>query len=280
MPDNPLLRIGDFSRASSLSVKTLRAYHEAGLLEPAEVDPQTGYRSYSVAQLTDAAIIRRLRQLDLPLEAVRQILDARDPDVTKKILGDHSAVLEERISAMQHAIDELYVALEAPTLHTPVHTRMAPATTILAIGGTVQEMALTPFLERAYVVLTKAATASGAVVTGAFGGCYPTLQEDDAHEVIAFLPVAAAPLLTDKARAAGARVDELPATEVAVLAHHGDYESMDATYRNLGAWVAEHARPGDLAVRELYLVSAAHTDDPADFRTELCWPIRGTKEQA
>jgi hypothetical protein len=51
---NALLRIGDFSRASSLSVKALRAYHEAGLLVPADVDPRSGYRSYSVAQLTDA----------------------------------------------------------------------------------------------------------------------------------------------------------------------------------------------------------------------------------
>jgi DNA-binding transcriptional MerR regulator len=55
--DNPLLRIGPFSRASSLSIKALRAYHEAGLLVPAEVDPHTEYRSYSLAQLTDATII-------------------------------------------------------------------------------------------------------------------------------------------------------------------------------------------------------------------------------
>ena len=53
MAGDALLRIGDFSRASSLSVKALRAYHETGLLVPADVDPRTGYRSYSVAQLND-----------------------------------------------------------------------------------------------------------------------------------------------------------------------------------------------------------------------------------
>jgi DNA-binding transcriptional MerR regulator len=95
MPENGLLRIGEFSRASWLSVKALRACHESGLLVPAEVDPATGYRSYTVAQLTDAAIIRRLRQLDLPLEAVRAVLDSRDPDVTRKLLAEHGAVLEE-----------------------------------------------------------------------------------------------------------------------------------------------------------------------------------------
>lgn len=139
MPDNPVLRIGPFSRASSLSIKALRAYHEAGLLVPAEIDPRTGYRSYSVAQLTDAAIVRRLRQLDLPLDAISEVLAARDPAVTSKVLTEHGAVLEARLGATQQAIDELYVALEAPMLHTPVHHRREPARTVLTFTATVSE---------------------------------------------------------------------------------------------------------------------------------------------
>lgn len=274
VPDNPLLRIGPFSRAASLSVKALRAYHEAGLLVPAEVDPRTGYRSYSVAQLTDAAVIRRLRDLDVPLEAVRQVLDARDPAVTGKVLAEHGAVLEERLATTQRAIDELYVALDTPALHTPVHLRHEEACTVLACTGTVTEAEWADFLDRARGLLSDAATRSGAVVDGTFGGCYPTLLDDDAQEVTAFLPVAAAPLLSDQARSAGLRVDELPATQVAVLAHQGEYDNLDDTYRKLGAWVAAHAEPADLPVRELYLVGSADADDPAAFRTEICWPVR------
>jgi DNA-binding transcriptional MerR regulator/effector-binding domain-containing protein len=273
---NALLRIGDFSRASSLSVKALRAYHEAGLLVPADVDPRTGYRSYSVAQLTDAAIIRRLRLLDVPLEAIKEVLDARDPAVTRKVLGEHGSVLEARLAGMQRAIDELNVALEVPTLHTPVHRRHEQALTVLTFSGTVSEASWLAFLDRAFAVLSDAAAAEGAVVAGPFGGCYPTLLDDDAQEVVAFLPVTSAPLLSASSRAAGIRVGELPATEVAVIAHHGPYDDMDDTYRNLGAWVAEHAEPADLPVRELYLVASSHTDDPDALRTELCWPIRSS----
>jgi len=272
--DNPLLRIGPFSRASSLSIKALRAYHEAGLLVPAEVDPQTGYRSYSLAQLTDATIIRRLRQLDVPLEAIREVLDARDPAVTGKVLAEHGAVLEERLSATQRAIDELYVALDAPVLHTPVHRRQEPAHTVLTFTATVSEAEWIPFLDRARGLLAHAATTAGAVVDGAFGGCYPTLLEDDAQEVVAFLPVAAAPLLSAPARSAGLQVGELPATEVAVIAHPGAYDTLEDSYRNLGAWVAANAQPADLPVRELYLVGVGDTHDPHDYRTEICWPIR------
>ena len=91
---------------------------------------------------------------------------------------------------------------------------------------------------------------------------------------MAFLPVASPPLLPASSRAEGVRVAELPTTEVAVIAHHGAYDDMDDMYRNLGAWVAEHAEPADLPVRELYLVASSHTDDPDALRTELCWPIR------
>lgn len=64
MDDNdPLMAIGTFSRASLLSIKALRSYHELGLLIPDDVDGATGYRYYRVSQLTDAAVVKRLRDL-------------------------------------------------------------------------------------------------------------------------------------------------------------------------------------------------------------------------
>ena len=276
MSDGGLLRIGAFSRASWLSIKALRAYHESGLLVPAEVDPATGYRSYTVAQLTDAATIRRLRRLDLPLEAVKAVLDARDPEATRKVLAEHGAVLEERLASTQRAIEELTRAVESPSSHTPVHRQVDPGATVLACDGVVAEVQWEDFLDRARRLLVDAAAASGAVVTGAFGGCYPPPLDDDAQEVVAFLPVAAAPLLPARWRSAGVRVDELAATDVAVLSHLGPYDGLEGTYRELGAWVAAHAEPTGDAVREHYLVGPADGDQPDDYRTELRWPVRST----
>jgi DNA-binding transcriptional MerR regulator len=64
------LTIGDSSRGTILSVKTLRHYHRVGLLQPAEVDPVTGYRRYSTAQIPIAQVIRRFRDLDMPLDEI------------------------------------------------------------------------------------------------------------------------------------------------------------------------------------------------------------------
>jgi hypothetical protein len=59
-----VLTIGEFSRLTHLSVRTLRRYHEAALLEPAVVDETTGYRYYGVDQIPTAQVIHRLRELE------------------------------------------------------------------------------------------------------------------------------------------------------------------------------------------------------------------------
>ena len=70
--------MGDFSRATHLSVKTPRHYHQAGLLEPAAVNPDTGYRYYSAGQIPAAQVIRRLRDLEMPVADVNAVLAAPD----------------------------------------------------------------------------------------------------------------------------------------------------------------------------------------------------------
>ena len=200
MSEPPMLRIGPFSRASSLSIKALRFYHETGLLVPAVVDPETGYRSYSPAQLIDAAVIHRLRELDVPLDSIREVLTARDPVVTQKVLAEQAAVLEARVDTLRRAVDDLYAAVDAPALHTGVFRRRDPARTVLAFAGSPPEADLATFMITAATRLLDALTESGAVVDGPFGASFPPV-EDDVQSVEAFVPVASAPLLSPATRA-------------------------------------------------------------------------------
>src|SRR5450432_881415 len=78
----PGVTIGDFSRMTLLSVKTLRYYHRVGLLEPIEVNQQTGFRYYTVEQIPTAQVIRRFRDLGMPVDEVRAVLAA--PDLTSR----------------------------------------------------------------------------------------------------------------------------------------------------------------------------------------------------
>ncbi len=73
-----LLSTGEFATVTHLSVKTLRHYHDAGLLEPDRIDPHSGYRYYSTRQVATAQIIRRFRNLDMPVRDIARLLASGD----------------------------------------------------------------------------------------------------------------------------------------------------------------------------------------------------------
>ena len=68
-----MYRIGDFSKASKTTIKTLRYYEKEGLLIPTFVDPYTGYRYYETSQLYDLSKIISLRQLGLSISDIKEI---------------------------------------------------------------------------------------------------------------------------------------------------------------------------------------------------------------
>lgn len=69
-----LMTIGEFAAATWLSPKALRLYDRKGLLSPDAVDPHSGYRKYSPAQVETARIITLLRRIDMPLDRIREVL--------------------------------------------------------------------------------------------------------------------------------------------------------------------------------------------------------------
>lgn len=93
MTDSPtehtegLLRIGEVARLFNLSVGTLRHYEQMGLLDPAHIDPASGYRYYGSRQLSTLNTISHLRVLDLPLAQIREFVTTRDVDLMQRQLA-------------------------------------------------------------------------------------------------------------------------------------------------------------------------------------------------
>src|SRR4051794_24196737 len=127
------LSIGDFSRMTYLSVKALRHYHEQGVLEPAEVDPVTGYRFYSPSQVCPAQMVRRLRDLGMPLDDVREVLRAPDPDARAATLVAHLRRMEQQLAETQQTVASLRTLLSESPAPLAVERRESPATGALAV---------------------------------------------------------------------------------------------------------------------------------------------------
>ena len=81
-----LMSIGEFARLSRLSAKALRLYDELGLLPPAQVDPDSGYRWYAAGQLDNARLVASLRQIGVPLAQIQLILSL-EPEAAAAQVG-------------------------------------------------------------------------------------------------------------------------------------------------------------------------------------------------
>jgi DNA-binding transcriptional MerR regulator len=98
--EDDLLSIGRFARLAGLSVGALRHYDELDLLRPADIDRFTGYRRYRRAQLETARTIARLRDLELPLDEIREVLAMDDPASQRRRLATHRARIEARTNRL------------------------------------------------------------------------------------------------------------------------------------------------------------------------------------
>lgn len=270
-----MLSIGTFSRATHLSIRSLRRYHE-GLLVPAEVDPDTGYRSYRPEQILDAQVVRRLRDLDLPLADVAQIVEARDADLTTKVLRGHRSALAERRAEVDRMLSDLDRLLDGSWRLSvgTVYEREQRADPVVLVRGRTSEDRFAPYLAAAFARLWKRVDILGLVPTGPGGARFPDRQWDpDDVEVEAFVPVQTA--LAGK----GVQAARLPAGRLAVVLHAGSYDGIDNAHAVLGGWAAASGVEPGGALQELYLVSPHETADPAAWRTEVGWLMSDDHEE-
>ncbi len=267
------LTIGDFSRVTFFSVKTLRHYHRVGLLEPAAVDSITGYRRYTSNQIPIAQVIRRFRDLDMPLDDIRAVLGAPDQTTRSQLIAAHLTRLEETLAETQHAVASLRELLEHPSLPAVIEHRRIPPTPTAAITATVEVGDLPAWYQGAMGEIQGTLSAQGIDASGPPGGIYADeLFTEERGDATLFFPV------TGEVRPVG-RVGPVwvPGAELAVIVHNGSHDDVDRSYGALAAYVSDHAIAVEGLIREYYVVGPPDTDDETAWRTEIGWPIFETR---
>lgn len=264
------MSIGDFARATHLSVKALRHYHEEGLLEPAEVDPFSGYRRYDLAQIPTAQVIHRLRNLDMPLEDIRGVLHTTDLAARSELIARHLRRLEQELSRTQSAVASLRELLERPASDVPIEHRNIPHMRVAAISQKVTIADVGPWYNGALGELYATLSAQDTVLAGDAGAIYAdALFSHERGQATVYLP-------TNTPFHPTGRVEplELPAADLAVIAHDGPHENgIDRAYGALADHVTRHALAVDGPIREFYPVNRHHIGDSSRWRTEIGWPI-------
>jgi DNA-binding transcriptional MerR regulator len=260
------LAIGEFAQLTRLSVRTLRRYHEAGLLEPASVDPVTGYRYYTVEQIPGAQVIHRLRELDMPLAEVRRVLASDAPEARAALIAGHLRRLEDELDRTRAAVKSLRRLLEPDVERLEVELRSTPARTVAAIGETVELEGVLAWYDDAMAELDRAVAPDERL--GPPGGLYDNdLFTQGRGTAVVYWPAG------DVQESGRVTRRQLPATELAVTVHRGPHDDIDVTYGRLGEWVVEHALAVDGPIHESYLRGPRDESSPQSWRTEIGWPV-------
>lgn len=262
------LSIGEFSKMTYLTVKALRHYHDVGLLEPAAVDPVTGYRFYVPEQVPEAQAIRRFRDLDMPIDQIRVVLRSPDGAARNQAILGHLAEMQHQLERTQQTVASLQALLQDGATVTGLggpllsieHRTVAPYR-VAAIAAVVACADAGDWCTATFAELHAALAGAGIATVGPDGALYSDeFFEDGAGPVTAFVPIAG-----DGVRLGGAVTAlELPAVELAVLVHDGPFDDLDRAYGDLGTYIAARDLSAGGPVRESYLTPQ---------RTEVGWPI-------
>ncbi|MGN9914491.1 GNAT family N-acetyltransferase [Phytohabitans sp. LJ34] len=245
-----LLPIGQFARLSRLSVKQLRHYDELGLLVPAHVDADSGYRYYRRDQAREALSIGLLRSLDVPLPVVAQVLAG-----TTGALEGVRETLDAELARRRRTLAALERVMAEGLPATPVRVVTEPARPVVMV----RETAAGP----ADVARATSAAIARLLATTPFDGppwlvgLFP-IELADSFEVRAALAVNAG--------------ETLPGGTFASATHVGPYDQISLTAHAVLAWCAERGHPLRGPIREVYVSDPAVTA-PEQLVTHLMIPL-------
>ena len=268
-----LFQIGEVAKLYHLSVGTLRHYEQTGLLKPEYVDPDTGYRYYSVRQFEQLTSIRYLRALGLPLSEINTYMQNRDVDTIadalrrqKDLIARKKQELEIIERKIDHRLDQLQQArtaeLDCIRLEQQPALRIVGLRAKMAYDGylwlehSIREIEQDQKMPLSYIGKIGVGVTAEHLQRGqydAYDLVFLVLDEEDVYE---------------------GSVEQLPTGECAVVRFRGSHENAAAYYAKLMQYLADHRLCAAGFSREITLIDNCISGDPAKFVTEITIPVR------
>ena len=281
-----MIRIGDFSKISLVSVKTLRYYDELGLLKPVEVDPFTGYRMYEFHQLERLHRILALKDLGFSLEEIGQLLSENvTPEQMRGMLKLRRTEARQKVQEEAERLDRVEARLrqieeeEVMSTYEVVIKRIEPQQ-VAALRGVV------PTPPEQGVLWMELGEYLGAQHARFGGPCLAVYYDEEYRErdwdIEVCQPVEGTVKATDRIQ-----VKTLPLVETMACAiHHGPFTKIGEAYTAIMKWVDANGYRVTGPAREVYLQPAKEVPEGGDVAvsqndpetiTEVQFPVAKTK---
>jgi len=264
-----LLKIGEFAQLGNVSIRALRFYHEAGLLEPLYVDPLTHYRGYDPKQLRDLQEIRLYKAMRFSLAEIRELLRERPSfSEQQRIFRERHALLKKRVADDVESLARIEAQLRS-SAHGDVQeswrieTRETPPVWVASIRERLRTY------EEADGLFAEIERRMGEVLAG---GKRATLWHACANdgpqidcEALRFLKHPVHPTR-------GVHVYQMPGTLVASLMHTGTDENIPRAYQALQTWLGRSSFVSRGPKCEIYWIEPAKGRE-RETLTEIRLPV-------
>lgn len=268
-----MFKIGEFSKLSQVPVKTLRYYDELGLLKPANVDRFTSYRYYSAHQLPRLNRILALKDLGLSLAQIAQLLDGDlPPQQIRGMLRLKQAEVQQHVEEEQARLARVewrlrQIEQEGKMSKQEVVIKKVPATTVASVREVI------PSYSHIGQLLGEIFAHLGRNRVNPLGPPLAIYYDEGYTEkdvdVEAVVPVDASAPGSERVK-----VRELPAVEeMACIVHQGSYDNFTELYNQLMAWIEAHGYRIAGPNREIYIQGPGPDAEPADYVTEIQFPV-------
>jgi effector-binding domain-containing protein len=262
------LTIGQFSKVCWLSVKALRLYDELELLQPAFVDPSSGYRYYEISQAPKARAIAILRSLDMPLPQIKEVLSESDTEKLRARLEDHRAVLADRLMAHQHMLRRVEQLMKRGELMSyEIKIKEVEPATVTGMTFDVTADTIGPESGRAYQRIYEILGQEGVNPVAPPRLLYHEMN-DDAWKIETCVPIGGSAPKNEELT-----TYEAPGGRAVTTLHVGPYDELGIAWNELRREVSSKGYETTGAPYDLYLNDPNEVRDPTKFETELVWPI-------
>jgi DNA-binding transcriptional MerR regulator len=281
-----LLTIGAFAARARLSPKALRLYDRLGLLAPALVDEATGYRYYRAAQIERARMVFLLRQLDMPLARIAEVVETQETDGGVRaadLVAAYWADVEERLAGQRTLAHYLRARLSGRSTELyakfEVHTVDVPEQWLITEQRHVLVDELPTWIPASLGRLESAAKECGGATGAPFVVYHSEVSPESDGPVESCMPVADAEAArawaTEHARAWGTSVRVEPARRLAytrITKAQVAHPQIIAAFEAVEAWMAQEGLTYAGPCREIYFTDwdEAGPEDPV---CDVAFPV-------
>ncbi len=273
MSEEVLYSIGQIAKICNISVQTLRHYDSIDLLIP-DVVKDNGYRYYSDEQILSINIIKALKEFNISLTQIKDIIDKNDINYVLELFKKKNVELEEQIKSLSIAKNSVLNLIENIELHNSfdktnyIEVKSLPVRTV-AYTRYNSPSNPTSYMKR-FNELNNIVEKKNIITTGSimaiFHDHYTEFDYENADIEVC--------IRIEKSEGSDKNIRIIPQGKYLSKYHKGSYETMTKSYQDMLDWCEENRYEMVGPAIEIYLVDFLTTKDPEQFITELQFPVK------